>query len=337
MAKSVKLIDAQGYIYTDGYGVVNSALGISVKKNNNNTATFTRLYKKDGETYVLLTPKDILNVFDMQLFEKPQNVYGYSSNTYTAVEIKSIIINFANQTFEIQKGDTESLNNLLFQQVWEIPNTNLEVLMDFEVKQDLLVACKNQVGRLKTWKVEELYYQPNSQNMLCKLISITDEEAMEIPCYPLDSNGKRITNNDAYTKKTLYKVPYVDYPKIKNQLEVFDAEIREAELNPFWVQNATPSTKGNLYWQPIEEASQYNVSLYKYRVRDSLEKKLYLLEKYVVDRNKCWITLDNLYGNNYIVRIEAENRSGLPVAMSRGIPIQMPSKTTDKQWKEVKL
>ena len=70
---------------------------------------------------------------------------------------------------------------------------------------------------------------------------------------------------------------------------------------------------------------------------DSLEKKLYLLEKFAVDRNKCWITLDNLFGNNYIVQIEAENRSGLPVALSRGIPIQMPSKTNQIQWQGVKL
>ena len=225
----------------------------------------------------------------------------------------------------------------MFQEVWQISNTNLEVLMDFEIKQDMLVACKNEGGRLKTWKVVELYHQPNYQNMLCKLQSITDATIMEIPCYPLDSNGKRITNNDTYAKKTLYKVPYVEYTQRKNELEVFDIEIREAELNPFWVQSAAGSGKGNLYWQPIEEASQYTVSLYKYRPMDSLEKKLYLLEKFVVDRNKRWITLDNLFGNNYIVQIEAENRNGLPVALSRGIPIQMPSKTNQIQWQGVKL
>lgn len=336
---SIKLIDAVGYIYSDWYGIVNSTLGLSIKKANNNTSTFTRLYKKDGEEYVLLTAKDIIKVFDTQLFEKPQNVYGYSSTTttYKEIEMASVIITFANQTFEIKNGDKESLEKFLFQDVWQISNTGLEALMDFEIKQDMLVACKNEGGRLKTWKVAELYHQPNYQNMLCKLQSITDGAVMEIPCYPLDSNGKRITNNDAYTKKTLYKVPYVEYPQRKNELEIFDVEIREAELNPFWVQSAAGSGKGNLYWQPIEEASQYNVSLYKYRPMDSLEKKLYLLEKFVVDRNKCWITLDNLFGNNYIVRIEAENRNGLPVALSRGIPIQMPNKTNQVQWQGVKL
>jgi hypothetical protein len=336
---SIKLVDAVGYIYSDRYGVVSSTLGVSIRKSNNNTTMFTKLYRKDGEDYILLTAKDIINVFDMQLFEKPQNVYGgYSANTTPKeIEFASAIITFANQTFEFKVGEKESFDEFLFQEVWQISNTNLEALMDFEIKQDMLVACKNEGGRIKTWKVAELYHQPNYQNMLCKLQSITDAAVMEIPCYPLDSNGKRITNNDAYTKKTLYKVPYVEYPQRKNELEIFDVEIRESELNPFWVTSAAGSGKGNLYWQPIEEASQYTVALYKYRTMDSLEKKLYLLEKFVVDRNKCWVTLDNLFGNNYIVRIEAENRSGLPVALSRGIPIQMPSKTNQIQWQGVKL
>ena len=336
IVKSIRLIDAVGYIYSDRYGV-SSTLEVSIRKSNNTTILFTKLYRKDGEDYILLTTRDIINVFDMQLFEKPQNVYGGYSTTPKEIEFASVIITFAKQTFEFKVGEKESFDEFLFQEVWQISNMNLEALMDFEIKQDMLVACKNEYGRIETWKVAELYHQPNYQNMLCKLQSITDASVKEIPCYPLDSNGKRITNNDYYTKRTLYKVPYVEYPQRKNELEIFDVEIREAELNPFWVPSAAGSDKGNLYWQSIEEASQYTVALYKYRPMDSLEKKLYLLEKFVVDRNKCWITLDNLFGNNYIVRIEAENRSGLPVALSRGIPIQMPSKTNQIQWKGVEL
>ena len=60
---SIKLVDAVGYIYSDRYGVVSSTLGVSIRKSNNNTTMFTKLYRKDGEDYILLTVKDIINVF----------------------------------------------------------------------------------------------------------------------------------------------------------------------------------------------------------------------------------------------------------------------------------
>ena len=50
---SIKLVDAVGYIYSDRYGVVSSTLGVSIRKSNNNTTMFTKLYRKDGEDYIL--------------------------------------------------------------------------------------------------------------------------------------------------------------------------------------------------------------------------------------------------------------------------------------------
>ena len=90
-----------------------------------------------------------------------------------------------------------------------------------------------------------------------------------------------------------------------------------------------------MYWQPIEDAARYKVSLYKYREGEKIEKKLYLLEEFNVDRNKHWLTIDNLYGTNYIVRITAEDRSGMPIAFSRGIAIKFAGKESKVQyWKE---
>ncbi len=228
MSKSVKLIYAQGYIYSDKYGIVSPTLGISIETGTN-TYNLTKLLKKDGETYVALTNNDVINIFDMGIFVKQQSqniYYGYNSPNaqnkpkYNEITLSSVVINFANQTFEIQKGDTESLNNLLFQQVWEIPNTNLEMLMDFEVKQDLLVACKNQVGRLKTWKVVELYHQPNPQNMLCKLVSITDEETMEIPWRAIKGMRNRIVHEYGDVEISIvYETVVSDLPVLLKQLQ----------------------------------------------------------------------------------------------------------------------
>ena len=78
--------------------------------------------------------------------------------------------------------------------------------------------------------------------------------------------------------------------------EVFDSELCEFKLSSFWVQCQAGNYKGNLYQQPIEEAASYKVSLYKYRFEEFVEKKLYLLEEFEIDRNKHWLTIDNLYG-----------------------------------------
>jgi hypothetical protein len=64
--------------------------------------------------------------------------------------------------------------------------------------------------------------------------------------------------------------------------------------------------------------------LYKLRCTadvSEIKEKLYLLEKYSVDRNKNWISLHNLIGSGYIAVIEAEDRSGTVIARSRGIDI----------------
>jgi hypothetical protein len=142
-------------------------------------------------------------------------------------------------------------------------------------------------------------------------------------------------------------LPYKKYPERLNELVQFNDEIRERELNPLWgfgsysIPNGHGSSNytmssGNLYWQKMEEAASYTVSLYKYYPNKDVEKKLYLLEEFEVDRNKHWLTINNLFGNNYIIRIKAENRSGGILAVSRGIKIKWANTTNEQKpefWK----
>ena len=57
-----------------------------------------------------------------------------------------------------------------------------------------------------------------------------------------------------------------------------------------------------------------------------------MLEEFEVDRNKHWITIDNLYGGNYIIRLTAEDRKGMPIAVSRGIPVKFAGKENELQY-----
>ena len=92
-------------------------------------------------------------------------------------------------------------------------------------------------------------------------------------------------------------------------------------LAPFVEKIADQSKEANLYWLPIEEASEYTVSLYKKRNNDADQQKnkVYFLQRFEIDRNKHWLTLNDLIGKGYIIILEAENRQGQIIAKTRGI------------------
>ena len=81
-------------------------------------------------------------------------------------------------------------------------------------------------------------------------------------------------------------------------------------------------------YQKFTKSSDYNGET----IEEFVEKKLYLLEEFEIDRNKHWLTIDNLYGENYIIRLTAENRNGIPIAISRGIPVKFAGKENKAQY-----
>ena len=74
----------------------------------------------------------------------------------------------------------------------------------------------------------------------------------------------------------------------------------------------------NVYWRPIEEASEYIVSLYKI-IEINGRKDLYHLNDYTVDRNENLFVISGLIGNTFVFKVAAEDRSGKTIALSRGI------------------
>jgi hypothetical protein len=121
-------------------------------------------------------------------------------------------------------------------------------------------------------------------------------------------------------------VPYAEYAAIPNELDVFNHPIREPELQSLMRIEAdghqSSIKKANLFWQPIEEASAYTVSLYYYNSNEQLKNKLYFLQHFEVERNVHWSTIENLMGNcKFIVMLEAEDRRGNIIARTRGIDV----------------
>lgn len=329
----IKLFQAtQSRVYSDEYGLVDSKISYSLTAeiNSNNRVVqknFCCIFiKTENNQYVEIKNNDLKNLFELELYF--ENYYGYSKNYIKINKIIDVTISWNGQK---AKASEKEYDLLLDTEVYETGTNNFQVLQWYEIKESLPVVYQR-----KTWKVEEVFYQPNVENKLCKIVSWKGDKHLWISreFQLIDENGKS-TNNSVEHK--FYKVPYYEYPKIENELTIFNDEIRERQLDPFFVLEKERN-KGNLFWQSLDEACRYIVSIYKYRPADFVEKKLYLLEKRIVERNQRWCTIENLFGGNYIGRIEAENRNGEIIAKSRGIAIQYVSNSNGsenlpKYWK----
>lgn len=357
-SKKISLAKATNeYVYSDVYGFVNSKVSFSIvfsyemKDPYNSSRTVEReislgendvYIKKSDSTFAKLSNNDLSNIFKIDIYALKSRVerggyYGYSSSTPTEQNvvkidsIKKVSLKWQNESVEGTPNDKKAMTEFLSKEVYEYSddfNKN-EYLYDYEIKEKQFVRFNkdsHQQNTYGTYQVVEVYTQPNKENVLCRVCSVVNGSTKDIPCSTY-SSGKQ-----QQTSTTLYKVPYGKYPERINELDIFDSELCELRLNPFWVQCQAGNHKGNLYWQSIEEAASYKVSLYKYRFEEFVEKKLYLLEEFEVDRNKHWLTIDNLYGENYVIRLTAEDRKGMPIAISRGIPVKYAGKENKAQY-----
>ena len=179
------------------------------------------------------------------------------------------------------------------------------MLLAREIKEGMRVQYNGQ----GTFVVTKLFDQPNQEDNLCVVERLIPKE---------DGENSFVVK---LGERALSTVPYEKYEKAPNEMSVFNQPLNEPDLAAFCEYE---SGSANLYWQSIAEASGYTVSLYKkhYGYYSLYKHKLYLLEQYSVERNRCWITIDNLIGNGYVAVIEAEDRTGEVIARTRGIGIR---------------
>lgn len=319
-ANKVKLYQTtQNQVYSDEYGFVNGQISYcidaAVNLNGRIIHQFSTVFiKTENGMFVPITNKELKEIFEIELYADR----GYISpglDRYVKIsQIKDATISWQGKR---AKATETGYDLLLNTDVYELPNRYQKNLLQwFEIRKEMpVIYCGT------TWKVEEVFYQPNRENKLCKIISfLTDKCAYISRDFQLmDAEGIHVVGNSA--KTPLYRVPYGEYTAIKNELDIFNEEIREREMDPVFILDEAGEA-GNLFWHPVDESCGYVISVYKYRPADFVEKKLYLLEKRTIERTQCWCTLENLIGNNYIVRIEAENRGGQIIAKSRGIAIK---------------
>ena len=355
--KKISLAEATNkHVYSDVYGFVNSKVSFSIVArlvgkdyygrtiDKEITLNQDSVYiKKKDSSFTHLSNAELVDVFKLELYVRKDrlnnNYYGYSNSYSTPREsevskldnVKKITLEWQNESVGGAPNNKKAITEFLSKEVYEYSDdfNASEYLYDYEIEEKQFVrfsADGYNNNRSGTYQVVQVYPQPNKENMLCRVCSVVNGITKDIPC------STYISGKQQQTSTTLYKVPYGKYPERINELDIFDSELCEQKLSPFWVQSHDSSNKGNLYWQSIEEAASYKVGLYKYRFEEFAEKKLYLLEEFEVDRNKHWITIDNLYGENYIIRLTAEDRKGMPIAVARGIPVKFAGKGNKVQY-----
>ena len=303
--------------YSDCFGYLNEKPGIAfnattygkdpntgatIKKGTDYFSSLENLYIKKENTFEHLQLKDLMELKTAKLYTTPRSYsYGYQSiSDYNAIEVKPSDFEVVISGERYRVGDIKELQQILNETVYILSREYLEQpLYNYEIKEGDYVISMSEKRRCKqTFLVKEVYHQPHENNLLCKLYSEYDGYEFDASC-----------------AWGIWKLPYKEYPERINELAQFNDEIRERELNPLWEfgRYSMPAgthgsswngemSSGNLYWQKMEDAATYTVSVYKYYPNKDVEKKLYLLEEIEVDRNKCWLTINNLYGNNYITK-----------------------------------
>lgn len=339
MAKwqKISLWDAVGkVVFDDEWGFIKFDGRITYSLGGQDLSSYYA--EVDGQK-VQITPrtdivKDLMSLFSKIIYYRNPNYgyYGRNQEQYikTSVEEISITINQNNgygyssnanrfsqqRSYVIKKQDKKRLEYLRY--VWicdEIqdekfnPDTFLKqpLFKDLKVDDEVLVNGKKHLIGIG-------YEQPNESGRMF----------YAKPSYEgAESEAINVTFNDK-----VYVLPYKEQPT--PETEQFNICKNEFDLSPYAVKTGQLL---NVYWNKIDDAFEYAVSLYKKFDRPYMQK-VYHLKDYVVDRNDGFVSIDGLTDEGYIVTVKAENRNGEQIALSRGILIAGTKQCIPQYWKE---
>ena len=285
---------ANGYtIYSDYFGLLTRfdvLIVLSVTAHGGEEFNSNNVYFKQGED---LNFKDIAEIFSKKLYKNSacsEEISIYEVEICLGTRNRSYYGNYSvsGRNFKFTADTIGKLNHV----VWKIPDSYSERRANTSLLKAGDLVYINNIG---THRITEVL-EPNRENKLFNAEYIYSNTPFEI----------RANDRDE-----VYQVPYLEYP---NELAQFNEFLNENALRPFVVRDGNDYS---VYWLPIEDAMQYTVSLYK--LMDVNGEKLYHLKDICVDRNTRYLTVENLFGNNFIFRVTAENRAGEIVAKSRGI------------------
>ena len=274
------------------------------------------------------TVKDLTSLFSKEIYERNYGYYGRRQEEYKSIQVEEIKVeirvysvdgnrNSYAYSFTINKKDKKRLEYL--HNVWICDEIQAkEFDPDDYLKRpyftDLKVGDEILYGVNKKYVIEKVYEQPN-------------ENGYMISASPSYEGAKSTTANIKFSDN-IYVLPYNEKPV--SETEQFNTYNNEFALSPYAVKSGACI---NVYWNKIDDAADYIISLYKKYDRH-YRQKIYHLKDYIVDRNDGFISIDGLTDDGYIVTVKAENRNGEGIALSRGILINGNKQCVPQYWKE---
>lgn len=301
-------------VYCDTQGLVEvkppkiTKVHVNTKTSYCASEVYMKVKEDKSERYVSLdyfTADKIENVFNEKLYIKKsqyRNSYSYryrepDSSMVEAIKIKAVEVQFpfSNATKLTAETIKKEYNDHLADKVWKIKDDKFRLK---EIRNLAILTVGDPVcyGN-STYKVVEI---------------LLDEDDASLKVEPIFGGAKL---NIELRRTTIYQVPYWTYQK--NEIAQLDEELNEKQLLPYLMNDRNCTY--NLYWQPIEDAAQYIVTVYKFIELGTYYGRLYELQKVVVDRSTRYFVADKLLGETYIFRVAAEDREGNTIAQSRGI------------------
>lgn len=303
--KKVNIFETYGKkVYSDQYGPINCKFTFKVYVSSSREwYDASSLFLKVGKTYERLSDKyqtiDFKKIFGRKLFIRQNNYYyrynsiPQSDDDAKCIAFSEIKFEFNNFDLHIKKSDKKAFDI----DVWVAENDNWK--MRRAIYHQLKKGDFVYYAGLKCTCEVVLVNEPHILKSLFIIKPLNDEKLL--PVNPDDDN--------------VYWLPYEEH---NSELAVFSEMKNELALSPYVLKE---DNIRNVFWQPIEEASCYTVSIYKFYVNKNNEclNRLYHMEDCIVDRNCHFLTLEHLIGGDYIFVVSAENRGGEIIAKSRGI------------------
>lgn len=311
--------DKEIYIDDIGFCKISDA---NIEVNNKLLSLF---YVKEKFSYKRLSEKEDLKNF-IDGFTKKRNVMLYSTSftnyrnvsasniSYQNIEYKNIrlVLKGRKGVLDTTQNAFTYYNSLATMSVFidknkeqtifvnEGKSYSLNVIHNDNLREKMKVFCYG----IGTVTIEKLYSYPYEKGYKCEVLTPNGElEKIDI-------------------NTPLYYLPYQSADK--SPLDIFNESKNEKKLMPIKVKDNGEYNLINLYWEKIDNASNYIVEVYKLIFNKDKSTTIYHLNTVEVSRDKRYYSTRELINENIVFVIKAENRSGKIIAQSRGILYEKP-------------
>lgn len=316
---NINFKDKEIYIDDIGFCKISNA---NIEVNNKLLSTF---YLKEKFGYKRLSEKEDLKRFvddftkkrNVMLYSAPATIYrnvSASNISYQEVEYDNICL-----ILQGYKGSLDSIHNTFS---YPMRLVTMNVFLDKNKEQTIYV------NEGKPYSLNAIHNDNLREKMKVFCYGIGTVIIKKLYDYPYEKGCKCevLTPNGELEKidisTPLYYLPYQSVDK--SPLDIFNESKNEKKLMPIRVKDNGEHNLINLYWEKIENASNYIVEIYKLILNKDKSTTIYHLSTVEVSREKRYYSTRELINENIVFVIKAENRSGKIIAQSRGILNEKP-------------